>query len=169
VAGNIISRFLDTTGDGTGNKDAILDYSAVALGAEQFMIAPAAGETFIISRMIVSYEDVKNWNSDLYGKAIALTNGIKVEVHRDGAFWYGLTDPDFPVKSNGEWASFCYDFALFAFGTGLDWASVRWTFTKSGSDVKLRGDRSERLVVTLNDDFTDLTHHHFLVQGKQVI
>jgi hypothetical protein len=119
--------------------------------------------------MLVSYADTKNWSSALYGQNIVLTNGITVDVQDDTGVLYSLTDANKPILSNGEWGGYCHDFSLHAFGIGDDWASVRWTFSKSGKPITLRGEYNERLVVTLNDDFTGLSVHHFLVQGKQVI
>lgn len=167
MAGNIISRLLDTNGNGTGDVEAVGKYSDGELGSTDFFIAPAAGETFIIHRMMVSYAAAKNWSADLYGKAITLTNGIKVLVEDSDGLMYELTDHT--VKTNGQWAAFCYDFTLFAFGSGNDWAAVRWTFAKSGKPVILRGDYGQKLIVRLNDDFDDLVEQHFLVQGYQVI
>lgn len=167
--GAIISRLLDTVGDGSGTKTAIGKYSAGELGSTDFFIAPPAGEIFIIQRMIVSYRASKNWSSTLYGKAIDLTNGVVVTVQDDSGLLYTLTDPDHPILTNADWASYCYDFTLFAFGSGSDQAAIRWTFAKSGKSVSLTGATGDKLVVTLNDDYDDLEDHHFLVQGYRIV
>ena len=172
--GAIISRALDTVGDGSGTKNAVGDYSG---GVEEFMIAPAAGEVFLIQRMIVSYKASASpaWQSTLYGQNIPLTNGVEVESQNSGGVNYTLTDPDHPILSNADWAGYCYDFTLFSFGSGPDQAAIRWTFAKSGSQVRLDGAHGDKLVVKLNDDFSGsgadsgLTDQHFVVQGWRIV
>ena len=170
--GAIISRALDTVGDGSGTKNAVGNYSG---GAEEFFIAPAAGEIFIIERMLVSYKAAKNWQSTLYGKDTPLTNGIKCDMQDASGTVFTLIDPDLPILSNADWAAYCYDFTLFSFGTGDDQAAIRWTFAKSGKSVRLDGAHGDKLAVTLEDDFSGsgsdsgLTDHHFVVQGYRIV
>lgn len=160
----LISRYLDTNGDGTGTKE-VLNANATPV---EFYIQPPAGETYILTRMIVSMSDSGTMDSGGYGNngASPLTNGITVVVERKGSLFYSLTDPDYPVKTNGEWGALCYDVDPRDYGQGDEYINVRWTFAKSGEDVRLNGNKNDRLVVTASDTLSHLVTHKFLVQGR---
>ncbi len=158
----IISQLLDTVGDGSGTFDAIGDYSGAA---EEFFIAPAAQEIYCITRLIVSLSDAGSFDADKYGNNIDITNGILLHVANASSTLYPLIQVNHPVTTNAGWAHYCHDFTSHSFGSGQNHGTVRWTFAKSGQMVVLDGGLSEKLVVTLEDDFSDLVSHHFLVQG----
>jgi hypothetical protein len=167
MANKIISRFLDTAGDGSGTKNANGNYASAA---EEFLITPDSGEQWWITRMIVSITDTAGMLQNEYGNlGAALTNGIAVDVQDDSGVLYSLTDEDVPVKTNAQWGAYCFDVALFSWGTSPtnEELVVRWTFAKSGKPVQLRSWQGEKLVVTLNDDLTGLLTHRFLVQGYE--
>lgn len=155
-------RFLDATGDGTGSKDATGDYS---ITPARFRIAPAAGELFVIHRMIVEVIDAGVFRAQDYGAITGgVANGIALAVRRDGADVFDLTD-GLPVKTNGGWGQHCYDAQLKDWGSGNTFLGVRWSFDKAGTPLVLNGDEAEALAVYLADDFTGLLGHTFLVQG----
>ncbi|MHC4316827.1 MAG: hypothetical protein ACYSW3_30670 [Planctomycetota bacterium] len=160
----LISRVLDTVGDGSGTTDAIGNYAGGSI--EDFMIKPASDEVFVLTRMLIQVVDTTGMDADKYGNNITLTNGIHVLVTDGvGSTIMELTDPNNPIIANGDWGAFCYDVDVKTWGTGNNHLLARWTFAKSGEDVYLRGHRGEQLVVRLNDDFSGLIHHHFVVQG----
>lgn len=157
----ITSRFLDTNGDGTGTKIANGDYSSEQ---EIFYCQPGAGEILRVARMLVYIEDLGNIAIEDYGAINALSNGVVVRVQNDSGTILDLTD-GLPVKSNGNWARFCYDFTITAFGAVNNAITARWTFTKAGQFIRLVGDNNERLEVVLNDDLDGLIDHTFIIQG----
>jgi len=156
----MISRYLDTVGDGSGTKNANGDYS----GAEEiFFIAPPAGSTYDIARLIISAYDTTGMQAQEYGNlATALDPGIVVRVSNGDGVINDLTD-GVPIKTNAEWGALCYDVDVKSWGSGNELLVVRWTFAKSGIDVHLGS--SEKLEVVLNDDFEGLLSHRFMVQG----
>ena len=164
MAKKLISRALDTVGDGSGTKNAIGDYTT----PEEFLISPDAGELFTINRLIVSVGDSSGMLADEYGNlGSALSNGIKVEVHDGSGLIYSLTDPDLPIKTNAQWGIISYDVDLKSWGVtpSDDLLLVRWTFARFGQPVLLRSWNSEKLVVTLSDNMTGLLTHYFVAQG----
>jgi hypothetical protein len=162
---NIISRFLDTVGDGSGSNDAATN--AVALTS--YRIAPPSGTTYVLTRMIVTVQDDSGMTATEYGNiGESLTNGIHVRVAVGADTNYTLTDPSVPIVSNAEWGSYCYDVAFHSPGGASPTDDVllsRWTFAKSDRPVVLVGEDSEALEVLLHDDVSDLAAHRFLVQG----
>jgi hypothetical protein len=158
----LLSRFLDTNGDGSGTKNANGNYSAAE---EIFYIQPGAAQVFRIARMLVTIEDTNGMSATDYGNITSgLSTGVEIRVQDDSGTLVDLTD-GLPVTNNAGWGSFCYDVDLKTWSTGNELLLVRWTFTKSGQYIRLRGANNERLEVVLNDQLTGLVGHYFLVQG----
>lgn len=154
-------RFLDTVGDGSGTKSAIGNYAG---GVQKFRLNPGVGEILHLTRLIVTVTDAGPLDADAYGKAIVLTNGIQIYKYEGSDKVINLTD-NVPVKTNGHWASFCYDVSALEFGTGSDVLQVRWSFDKTGTLIQLADVQSEYFSVELHDDFSGLVDHTFQVQG----
>ncbi len=159
----LLSRYLDTDGDGTGTKNAVGGtYTATP---EEFYIQAQGGDRLSIARMIISIEDGSGVKPELYGAGAALTVGITVKVlSSTGAVIMDLTD-GVPIKTNALWGSLCYDVDSKSWGnTPTDeLVVVRWTFSKSGRPIILED--GQKLVVLLSDDMDHLINHYFLVQG----
>ena len=162
-----LDRYLDTIGDGTGNKSAIDNYSDGGLGETAFFIQPPPGQVYRLSRMIIFIEDEPTFDSGGYGSGNfqnPLPIGIKVQVRDDGGIISDLTDGR-PIKTNAQWAKVCFDAAYSEYGGGQDSLAIRWTFTRAGDYIRLVGSNNERLQVLMNDNVSYLTEHTFLVQG----
>lgn len=161
----ILTRFLDTNGDGTGTKNAIGDYS----GGEIFYIQPSSTQIFRVARLVVHYEDVAGMVGEEYGNlGSALTNGIIVRVQDDSGTIIDLIDNE-PIQTNADWGRFCYDVVVNNFSasgaSANDHALVRWSFFKSESIIRIDGSANERFEIVLSDNFTGLIEQFFLVQG----
>lgn len=161
-----LDRYLDTTGDGTGTKNAGGVGADFSGGATEFLIAPAAGEVFVLGRMIVTVEDTTGFSAGEYGNlGAALGTGVGVYVRDGSGDVQDLTD-GVMITTNAEWGRMCYDVELKTWGAGNEFLVVRWTFTNAaGRPVVLDGDNGEYFCVELADDLTGLVSHYFLVQG----
>lgn len=145
--------------------DAIGDYSSTVA---KFTFTVPSGRVAELERMIVYIEDAGAPDSGKYGNSVVLANGIKVYVRdADDEIVLDLT-PDEAIKTNADWGALCYDVSLLSWGTGNDTVVVRWTFAKSGAPLYLKGRDGHYLTAELNDDFTDLISHRFLIQGVYV-
>lgn len=163
MAKRIISRFLDTNGDGTGTKSAIGDYS---LAADDFYIE-AGDNPLVISRLLVSAEDTTGMTAQEYGNlGAALTNGVSILAELDGTE-YDLCD-GVPIKTNAGWGTTCYDTQITgaAWGSGNDVLLVRWTFSKSGTPILLES--GDKVIARVNDDLQGLLSHYFMIQGYEI-
>jgi len=159
----MISRYLDTNGDGTGTKQAIGDYSA----GVDFYIAPPPGQIYRIARLIVYVHDTRIFDPDKYGDlGGALGTGIFVKTKNASGDIKDLTD-GIPITENAAWGRTCYDATMSNYGgtPANESLHVRWTFTKSGTYIRLVGDDGEFLTCELNDNMTGLIEQTFLVQG----
>ena len=160
----LFSRHLDTVGDGSGTKNAVGNY---AITSQDFIIAPSSEQIFSVARMLITLEDTSGMQAEEYGNlGAALTNGICIAEYDSAGLVSKLCD-DVPVKTNAGWARLCYDANVLSWGTTPtdELLTVRWTFSKFGAPLVLRGDEGGKLVVTLNDSFTGLISHYFMVQG----
>lgn len=160
-------RLADTVGDGSGTKQALGDYSS---DPTAFRVRAQPGEHLVIERMILELVCADFDDSGLYGTGPKLTNGIVLYVtDNDGTILYYLTDEDYPVSTNAEWAHQCFDFEIFdnRLPTGDEYAAARWTFAKTGKPVELLPGWS--LNVLCQDDLrtvtTGLTEHGFNMHG----
>lgn len=157
----MFSRYLDTAGDGTGTKNAIGNYSS---SATNFYTAPrTVNERLFIYKLSIFIEDTGGgWAADNYGAQSALSNGITVW------FDYNTTTQDLtdgvPIKSNAEWSRQGERLNYYDIGAGSEFVSIDWDFDEFGKPIQLEG--TERLGVTLNDDFSGgITEHYFVAQG----
>ena len=132
-----------------------------------FYAGPASGKIWRVERMIVSIEDNAVFNAEDYGGISTLSNGILVQRVRSGVGDTVITDllDGRPIKSMVNWASFCYDGTYSDFGAGNNFYEVRWTFSKTGTPLKLSGHRQEKLVATIRDNLSTLVSHTFHIQG----
>lgn len=152
--GTIASRFMDTVGDGTGSIDMNVNGSVTPV---TFKVTAAANELLIVNRAIIFIKDSGSLDADSYGNGLALTNGITGSVIKSDATEIPMFGQH-PVKTNGDWAAYCYDIADHSFGIGDSILSARYTFTRDGGPIGLMP--GDSLEVYINDDLTGLTGHH---------
>ena len=155
------SHFLDINGDQTGSIEGNGDYSVTP---RVLFIQPPSNEIFVINRLIGAVHDNGNFTSSIYGANAAVTNGVDIQIKRDGESLVNLTNGR-PVKDNGSWPDFCYDVDVSNYSGNDNYLHFRWTFEKAGAPLILNGAEGDTFEVTLSDDYTFLTEHRYVVQG----
>jgi len=158
----IVSELLTKDADQT-TKNANVDGSVTPA---EFILKPSASGFLgdvLIARLIVLIEDNGNITANDYGAVPTLATGVRVQ-HRSDSDTIDL-DGGLGVTSNADWARLCYDITEHSFGSGNNFVTARWTFSRSGRFLELEND--EELVVTIGDDLTGLVSHYFMVQGFQ--
>jgi len=137
-----------------------------ASAVERFIWTPLTNRTAHIYRMIVTIEDAGAFDAAKYGNNITLTKGIQVVVRNvaDDSQVHNLAAG--VIKTSGDWGARCFDVDVKKWGTGNEILVVRWTFARAGSPIALND--SMYLSVELNDDFSNLVNHRFLIQGEYV-
>ena len=164
----MIYRFLDTNGNGTGTKNAVGNYSPAGDGATPFYYEVPVGKNRVeIHRMVFDLTDTAGIQQDEYGNTGgALVNGFTFQViDTDGSTVLLDMCDSVAIKTNGDWGRYCYDVNLLDWGTSPANQSVqvRWTWARAGQPIIL--DEGQRVQVTLNDDFTGLIEHYFMLHG----
>lgn len=155
-------RYLDTVGDGSGNKNFNGNYS---VAEEEAILAPAANEIFRVTRMIISLQDTSGMSAVDYGnKTNGLISGLQLRKDDGSIVLADITD-GVPIKSNAQWGSLCYDSTVKTWSQGDEVLLVRFTFDKAGQPIILHGANNNRLVATLNDDFSGFVFQRFNAQG----
>lgn len=157
-----IAQFLDTNGDGSGTVNATGNYASAAT---DFYFE--AAEDCFIYRMIVSIEDTSGMQADEYGNlGAALTNGWELKVKDASDVVLSDETAGVAVKTNAGIGRNCFDVDVKSWGiTPTDELLVaRWTFEKDSQPLFLR--QGDKLVIALNDNFTGLVDHYFMVKGE---
>jgi len=155
----LIYKFLDTNGDGTGSINMAIDASVTP---STYYIQPPAGEVWRIARWMLYVQDAKGFDVDKWGNGIVLTNGIVPRIKQGGVITNML---QVPIYNSGDVAQVAYDLELKTFGTADDILVARWTFSKAGQYVRLVGDDGDQLQVYLNDNLSTLTSQKVQIQG----
>ena len=157
-------RLLDTVGDGSGTHDFIGNYSLVPT---QAIIRPPDDQIFVLSEFTTQYSDAGKFQQGVYGSlAAALTNGIIIGAYdRDNVLIFSLSNSD-TIKTNDIWLHTGYETVLTEWGTATTTTLTASLKTEQfGTAFQLDGNKGEYLKVTLQDDFTGLIDHTFLVKG----
>lgn len=157
----IFSKFMTLDNDGV-TIDSAVDGSSVK---KSFVVKPKPGEIMKIARLISSIIDGGSFDSGSYGNGLALTNGITAFFRIDGVDTFPAFDPQFPIKTNPDWAAACFDGRLDDYGQGDAQLVNRFTFTKFGKFMVLDGNKGDEFVIYINDDLTGLSRQLFLLQG----
>lgn len=158
VARDPFIRHLDTNGDGTGTKNATGNYTTTTA----FYIEPPGTSNYIISRLVVEIEAVGTFTGTLYGGQV-ITNGVAIKKQDDTGELIDFTD-GVSITTNAGWARFCYDETITGY-TGNNYIRVDCDLSRSGSLLRLNGSSDEHFDVLLNDDFSGLISHRFIVYG----
>jgi len=120
------------------------------------------GRTLVIERVCGKIRDASIRLNRFAGIA-ALTNGLKIEQHSaDGVVLFDFLDGE-TIKALDDFAPLAGVDAPSVAGTGDDTWMLRWTIAKCGTPLTLQA--GEKLVVTVQDDLTDLTEFYLEVQG----
>jgi hypothetical protein len=170
----LVHKYLVTT---TGGIDAgVFTTGGTGTGASTgnppggyMQNGPATGKVWNLTRMIVNIGSAGAPSSTKYGDIAKFTNGLTVTVQGATGTVYALggTTQD-TIKSNYDWTRVCYDFNTYAYAA-REPVVGRWTFAKSGKDIILDGDKSEKVRVTFQDGTTGLAlGHTFQVQGYEI-
>lgn len=130
-----------------------------------FSIGPSASENWTVERLIIYVADTGQFSASEYGNTgSALANGFDVEVVDSGDNVISTLNGSRPFTTNGDLGAVCYDVNNIGSGSGGDDAIlVRWTFSKAGSPIRLRGDEGWKVRVVLSDDFSGLSAHTFFL------
>lgn len=155
---DILSRYLDSKGDGTGTKDM-----SVAVPNEYF-IQPSGKTVHVIDKIIISIEDDAPIDADGFGGIVALTNGCLLKIKRGGSETVNLLDlfDGVPLKSHGELAALDH----FTTRDTLTGCIVRGMLDLKKSPIRLDGDLGEFLSFETKDNLSSLTKLYVRVGGR---
>lgn len=154
--------YLSEAGDGTGPPDAIGDYSATP---GEFWYAPSDDQTFLAKQLIVALGDGgQQWLPERYGAIDQLDPGIKVSVQNPGGEDLVRLDAGVRVVCNACWVRASGDTIYATTGASDDYQLVIYDFVETHG-VYLPLTKTQRLVLTLEDDLSELSVHRFFVKG----
>lgn len=158
----VLNRYLDTVGDGTGNKNANTN------AATNFLIRPSANQVFVIEGLTVVVEDVGTLLASGYGALSALNTGISLVLSRplSAPAEYDFLD-GLLVKRHYDWARLPHKTApvdsSLTGGTDANQFVCPIWFPEP---VVLDGKTTQALIVRVPaENLTGLTGHYFKAHG----
>lgn len=159
MAASHFFRYLDTDGDGTGTSNAIGDYSVTP--TEFFFQYPLAVN---VHKMVIMIESIAGMWAERYGNIMGgLTNGYSILYSdADNVLQTSLND-GIPITNNAEIGRTGFDVDVKTWGAGDEVLLASCDFRTSGAPIRLPA--NHKLGVVLNDDFSDLKQHFFMMQG----
>ena len=156
-----VIRIADSIGDGTGNKNAIGQLT------QPFRVTVPAGDNYRVAALHVAIEDNRRFQAEDYGGlGYALTNGISLFTETaTGQRLQDITDPDVPIRDNAGWSIYTPIVRKTAERPGHEVMTVDIILISNLEPLTLSS--GESFVIGLNDDFTGLVKHHFVLQGTR--
>lgn len=155
----MLNRPLDTVGNGTGISNANGNYSTIP---QSFKLIAPVDENYTISNILIHIAGTGAFAYTGYGSIMAgLTKGWTIKIFKDGVL-RDLFNGQI-IKSNQDLQLISNMVTKPAF-TGMgDCITVTLSFNQYGMPFYINN--PEYIEVLLNDNFTGLTEHKFLVQG----
>lgn len=148
------ARFLDTVGDGSGSIDAAANFS-VTPGV--FKLTPAASTVVLLDKIRVLIGDTSPFSLAGYGAGAAVATGLDIAI----------------VSAEDETQIVAQVYIALTRHLDLVFAHSEWLTGLGGTDDLLLADLpvlrsiddSETLRVKLDDDFSSLSLHQFVLYG----
>ncbi len=161
----VLSRYLDTSGDGSGTKNLRGNYATDTFA----YVEPPANTVYVIKQLVVTIIDAGAWTSITYGNLNLLAgDGIQV-VYTENSNGTILTDltAGTNVLANTNWNRLTGQHLTGQFvGAANDFMTWTLSFdTAFEPGLILDGDNDETLAVILSDNLGALVGHYFLAKG----
>lgn len=150
--------------DSVGEVNAIGNYSVTP---NTFFAKPSPTQDYVIRLVSIHFTfSGTQLAYNNYAAIAALTNGITIKSVGDEGTILDLTNGQ-PIKQNDNFVHF---------GTGLDTVNFSGNFVsitaeflfsddRINAPITIKGGNNEQLNINLNDDFTGMLDHHFIVKG----
>lgn len=156
---------LSITGNGTGSVDGAIDASAVGVELYVDSDGGVGATTFDVRQVVVTIADNGFFRADEYGNLSTLTTGVEIE-HRTSADALIRKITAAPVQANRDWGRNAgANFELLDAGSLQQRVLLVTVSLASWHDQGLVLASGEKLVTTLDDDFSGLQIHEFLAVG----
>lgn len=131
----------------------------------RFNLDVPVGQIFLVTRFVFIIRDSGSMDSGGWGNngGSPLPNGMTVGVTLDGV------DIDFtpiPWTSHADLAGVAYDLTYHSWGSGDTFIVMRLTIAKTGTRIRLRGDRGDTFWMQVNDDLEYLVEQRCMCQGN---
>ena len=147
-----------------GVTEMNVDGSGTAQNFDYKVPAGTVYKRFLFSRLNIGIVDGGIGWGEFAGLGALLTNGLLLQILDDQSVVlqdFGTTAD--PIKANENFIDLAGADAIAVPAAGDDAFPVRFSIFKSGNMMTLLPNYSVRLVV--QDDLTDLSHFHAMVQG----
>lgn len=162
-------------GEDPADYHATGDYSSTVT---DFSWGPAPTEDFLLSSLDVVIVDVRIHANGYGGDSSPLPNGVEFLWRLDGEEL--PADVGVKVRLNREWVAVADNVEHFRPTAGDEMLRCRIAISAFFQDpagglprgpggILLQGHRGDRVIIRLNDDFTFLVDHVFIVRGGRYL
>ena len=138
------------------NMQAIGDYSSEKT---EFVLQNNKEKYMFISNMVIVIEENSGFKSNKYGNNIILKNGIKAYYIKNGEKHY-IFGHEMSLKTNKDFLYYNCDIERKDFDSRHKFQKIKFEFS---NNIVLS--RDDKLVIELNDDFSNLEGQTFNVDG----
>lgn len=152
---NLREYFNSFLKDGT-NIQAMGDYSN---DKTEFVLTNETKKYMFVSNMIIIVEENGSFKYNRYGNNIILKSGIKAYYTKNGEKHY-IFGNEIPIKTNKDFLYYNCNIERKDFDSAHKFQKISFKF----SDNIVLG-RDDKIVIELNDDFSNLEGHTFLIDG----
>lgn len=161
---SLISRFLDTVGDGTGVKD-------IGAAADTYFIKPPSSRNYIIDEIVVILVDNGPLTPTTFGAAAALATGCLFRITEKPGASAATVKRDLldglVIKNNTD---------LAIIGECDRWSDIlgssiitRCNLRTKGTPITLYGDRGDALEFVTQDDLSAITALYVQIIGRETL
>jgi hypothetical protein len=156
ISGRVVSRILDTNGNGTGTKNAIGDYDSNT----EFFIQPSSTDIFRVEALVVLYSGSGPFSPTKYGGTATLgsTDGVSISHHKGGST-SDMMD-GVPVGSNSEW------FRLSGPNNSVSTVDDCCSIVTITCELILNGLDNDKVSVVMKGNYSSLDTHYYTVYGQ---
>lgn len=145
--------------DGASSPDMNVDGSSTPVS---FTAVPSTSKIFYVSRLIIYMEDASMNHSKFAGISGGITNGIDIKATEDGV----ERTLQGSITRNGGFYNIAHDIDIASAST--DVFTMRWSFHRSGTWIRLKDSTSDNIKIVVNDDLTSVDVFKAVVQGFEV-
>lgn len=155
--------FLDTNGDGSGDKSAIGDYSVSPVEFKYTRPEGSEGD-LLINSFVVQIQSLSEILATGYGDSVgSLTNGILLFLRDNNQVMVRDFTSGMPIKSNGDWRRYGGKTSVQGYEGGDRFFTASFKAIEPTKPVFMPPNHSIGLI--LNDDFSGLVSQTFFIEG----
>jgi hypothetical protein len=156
---DILARYLDSVGDGSGTKN-------MATTTDEYYLSPPTDQIFVIDKIRISITDGATLDADGFGGIAALVNGCILKIQRNESQVVDIRDLSdaITIKSHGELASLGKLYVASEAAGCIVECEIDYGI--GAAPLRLDGKNKERILFHVQDDLSSLSKVYVFASGR---